>query len=67
MNTLIEIEFAIERLTIAEVAELAAWINQYRTRHASQSPDEAWLRRARGAARSGVTTEGVLALTRGEE
>ena len=67
MNTLGEIESAIERLPAPQVAELAAWLEQFRERRRMGPSDEAWLERARGAARPGVTTEGVMALTRGEE
>ena len=67
MNTIAEIENAIERLPAPQVAELAAWLEQFRARRAMQPPAEAWLERARGAARPGVTTEDLLALTRGEE
>ena len=67
MNTIAEIESAIEHLPVPQVAELAAWLEQFRVRCAMQPPAEAWLERARGAARSGVTTEDVMALTRGEE
>jgi hypothetical protein len=67
MSTLGEIESAIEGLTAAQVVELAAWLDQYRARRAMQPLDAAWLERARGAARPGATTEGVMALTRGEK
>jgi hypothetical protein len=67
MNTLGEIESAIERLPAPQVAELAVWLELFRVKRGTQPPDEAWLERARGAARPGVTTEGVMALTRGEE
>jgi hypothetical protein len=40
---------------------------KFRTWHVPQPPDDAWLGRARGAARSGVTTASIMALTRGEE
>lgn len=40
---------------------------KFRTWHVPQLPDDAWLGRARGAARPGVTTASVMALTRGEE
>jgi hypothetical protein len=66
MNTLGEIESAIERLPAPQVAELATWLEQFRAGRAPQPPD-AWLERARGAAQRGVTTEGVMTLTRGEE
>jgi len=67
MNTLGEIESAIERLTPAEMAELAAWLEQFCGRQVMRANNDTWLECARGAARPGVTTEGVLALTRGEE
>ena len=67
MNTLGEIESAIERLPAPQVAELAAWLEHFRLQRRMQPLDGAWLERARGAARPGVTTEGVMALTRGEE
>ena len=67
MNTLEEIESAIEHLTEPQVAELAAWLERFRARRDMQPSGEAWLARARGAARPGVTTESVMALTRGEE
>ena len=66
MNTVVEIETAIERLPALQLAELAAWLEQLRVRRAVPPPAEAWLERARGAARSGVTTAEVMALTRGE-
>jgi hypothetical protein len=67
MNRLGEIESAIEGLTAAQVDELALWVEQLRKRLAMRPPADAWLERARGAALSGVTTEGVMALTRGEK
>lgn len=67
MNTIPEIESAIERLPAPQVAELAAWLERLRVRRAMQPPVESWLERARGAARSGVTTADVMAMTRGEE
>jgi hypothetical protein len=67
MSTISEIEKAIERLPEPQVAELAAWLEQLRTRRAAQTPCDTWLESARGAARPGVTTQDVLSLTRGEE
>jgi hypothetical protein len=67
MNTLDEIESAIERLPAPQVAELAAWLEHFRLQRRIEPSGEAWLERARGAARPGVTTERVMALTRGEE
>jgi hypothetical protein len=67
MNTVVEIETAIERLPAPQLAELAAWLEQLRVRRAVRLPAEAWLEGARGAARPGVTTAEVMALTRDEE
>ena len=67
MKTINEIENAIERLCAAEVDELAAWMEQFRARRAMQPRNDSWLERARGVARPGVTTESLMALTRGEE
>ena len=65
MNTPDEIKSAIERLTATQLAELA--LAKFRERRATQPPGDAWLDLARGAARPGVTTESVMALTRAEE
>ena len=67
MSTIAEIETAIERLPAVQVEELAIWLEAYRARRAAPLAAEAWLERARGAARPDVTTADVMALTRGEE
>lgn len=67
MKTILEIETAIERLSAAQLAELVAWLEQFRVRRAVHPPVEAWLKRARGVARAGVTTAQVMTLTRGDE
>ncbi len=67
MNAVAEIEAAIERLSPKQVEELANWLELHRTRRSSNLPVEEWLARSRGAARAGVTTSEVLALTRGDE
>jgi hypothetical protein len=67
MSTVGEIEAAIENLPMPEVEELALWLEAYRARGAAPLPAEIWLKRARGAARPGVTTAEVMALTRGDE
>jgi hypothetical protein len=67
MSTISEIETAIEHLPASQVDELAIWLEAYRARWAAPLPAAAWLERARGAARPGVTTAEVMALTRGEE
>ena len=67
MSTVAEIETAIERLPAPQVDELALWLEVHRTRRAAPLPADAWLKQARGAARPGVTTADVMALTRGDE
>ena len=67
MRTVAEIEAAIENLPAQQVEELAIWLEEYRARRAEPLPAEAWLKQARGAARPGVTTAEVMALTRGDE
>lgn len=67
MCTLAEIEKAIEALPAPEVEALAAWLESRTPKRAAVRPVEKWLERARGTAAPGVTTQGVLALTRGEE
>jgi hypothetical protein len=67
MSTLTEIATAIEQLPTSQVDELAAWLEEYRARRATSPSADDWLDRARGAARPGVTTAEVMALTRGEE
>ena len=67
MSTIGEIETAIERLPAPQVDELAVWLEAHRARRAAALAAEAWLKRARGAARPDVTTADVMALTRGEE
>jgi hypothetical protein len=62
-----EIEAAIENLPLPQVEELALWLEAYRARGAVPLPAETWLKQARGAARPGVTTAEVMALTRGDE
>ena len=67
MNTIAEIETAIERLPAAQVDELAVWLEAHRARRAASLAAEAWLERARGAALPDVTTADVMIITRGEE
>ncbi|MFN0051776.1 MAG: hypothetical protein ACKV0T_06275 [Planctomycetales bacterium] len=67
MSTIAEIEAAIEHLPPEQVEELAIWLETHRARRAAPSPADTWLTRARGAARAGVTTAEVMALTRGDE
>jgi hypothetical protein len=67
MSTVGEIEAAIESLPMPEVEELALWLETYRARGVAPSAAETWLKQAEGAARPGVTTAEVMALTRGDE
>ncbi|HLG14278.1 MAG TPA: hypothetical protein VJH03_07220 [Blastocatellia bacterium] len=67
MSTIGEIETAIENLPSPQVEELAIWLEAFRARRAARLPAETWLKQARGAARPGVTTAEVMALTRGDE
>lgn len=67
MSTLREIEAAIEQLPEHQVDELCSWLRELRGRQISLVSVEQWLQRARGVGRPGVTTEQVLAVTRGEE
>ena len=50
-----------------EVEELALWLEAYRARGTAPLAAETWLKQARGAARPGVATAEVMALTRGDE
>lgn len=65
MSSLQEIEAAIAQLPESEVEELLKWLAQ-RSPRKELSDAEEWLRRARGAASEGVTTEGILKITRSE-
>jgi hypothetical protein len=67
MSTIAEIEAAIEKLPRPQVDELAAWLEKLRVWRATPPAIESWLARARGAARPGTTTAGMMSLTRGEE
>ena len=67
MSTITEIEAAIERLPEPQVDELVAWLEKFRALRTAPPPLESWLKRAVGAAKPGVTTADVMALTRGEE
>lgn len=65
MSSLQEIEDAIAKLPESEVEELLEWIAQRRPKKELSHAEE-WLHRARGAASEGVTTEGILKITRSE-
>ncbi|MDR3403553.1 MAG: hypothetical protein P4L99_13730 [Chthoniobacter sp.] len=66
MSTLTEIEQAIEALPPQQVDELVAWLESRRQRDVQEVPFERWLERARGAATTGMSTDAILAETRGE-
>jgi hypothetical protein len=67
VSTIADIEAAIENLSAPQVEELAGWLEKFRLRRVTPVQVENWLEQARGAARPGVTTADVMALTRGEE
>lgn len=67
MSNIREIEAAIEELPAPQVDELADWLETLRVRRTTPPQIEEWLESARGAALPGISTAGVLALTRGEE
>ena len=67
MSAITEIEQAIERLPTPQVDELAHWLDAHRARRTTALPVDAWLNRARGAARPDATTEDLMSLTRGDE
>ena len=66
MSNVAEIEAAIQRLPLTEIEKVAEWLATYRAQRSNRPPAEAWLERARGAARPGATTAEVMSLTRGE-
>jgi len=66
VSSIAEIEAAIENLPGLQVDELARWLETFRQRRVPRLPVESWLQRARGAARPGVRTDEVMALTRDE-
>jgi hypothetical protein len=66
METLVEIEMAIERLPEPQVQELLRWL-ELRRRNGRGVDVEAWLKGARGAAKPGITTDSILVMTRGED
>ena len=66
MSTVAEIAAAIKSLPLTEVEKVAEWLETYRAQRGTARQPEGWLERARGAARPGVTTAEVMALTRGE-
>lgn len=65
MNTIAEIEKAIQSLTPTQVEELAHWFEEFRTSRVDSSSVETWLRQARGSALPGKTTESIMKLSRG--
>ncbi len=66
MTTVAEIEAAIEQLPQQQVEELASWLETHRAERTSLISYDAWLGKAKGAARPGATTLDVMELTRGE-
>ena len=71
MSTLTEIEAAVDQLPPRQQQELYASLGarlEARPRK-SLSPEqlEEWFRTARGAGKPGMTTDEIMAMTRGEE
>ena len=66
MSNRAEIERAIEQLPDAEVEQLRIWLGQRLAERRVRPAADDWLKRARGAARPGVTTDSIMAMTRGE-
>jgi len=66
MNTLEEIEHAIEKLPSIQLEELAGWLESYRSKPSAVDHYETWLSRARGAAAPGLTTHDIMKESRGE-
>ncbi|HTW94596.1 MAG TPA: hypothetical protein VMD30_07375 [Tepidisphaeraceae bacterium] len=67
MSSITEIEAAIEKLPRAQVEELATWLDSVLNRRPKSSSMDCWLKQARGAAQTRMTTTEVMALTRGDE
>jgi hypothetical protein len=68
MSTLAEIEAAIENLPTSEFEQLTEWLQaRLREKNTSLHILDQWLQNARGAAMKGMTTAGIMAVTRGEE
>ncbi len=70
MTTLDEIKAAIEKLPYSQQHDLHGFLRDLlRTRPRVLSPEEAqaWLEKARGVSVSGMTTDEMMAMTRGEE
>lgn len=66
MNTIAEIESAIERLPEAEVVELVRWLERFCQQLHAEPAFDVWLAKARGAATEGLSTQDVMSLTRGD-
>ena len=66
MSNRAEIQQAIEQLPRGEVVELAMWLERKVTKQPVIPSAAAWLEKARGAAKPGVATADIMALTRGE-
>ncbi|WP_145117988.1 hypothetical protein [Rosistilla oblonga] len=67
MTTINEIEKAISHLPPSQIEELARWLEAFRSTQQSPTPVDQWLKRSVGAAKPGITTAELMALTRGDE
>jgi hypothetical protein len=61
-----EIEAAIEKLSPAQLEELARWLDATRAKLATPVAVDGWLQQSRGVALPGASTDSIMALTRGE-
>jgi hypothetical protein len=67
MSDITRIAAEIRELPIAQVEQLARWLEAFRQWRATPPPVESWLQRAQGGAIPGMKTQDVMKLTRGEE
>ena len=71
MSTLAEIEVAVAQLPRAQQEELHAFLSTQLEKHPKRglTPEEfkAWIKTAEGVGISGMTTDEIMAMTRGEE
>ena len=71
MNTLVEIKAAVDRLPRPQQEELRVFLGTRLEAPSRKgfSPEEfaEWLKTARGVGLSGMTTDEIMAMTRGEE
>jgi len=67
MTTITGIEKAVSHLPSSQLEKLAPGLEDYRSCQRSPIYVDAWLKRAVGAAKPGMTTAELMSLTRGDE